>query len=131
MMISGLIPPKLVDASRTTTVRISAGQYGLRNETDKIGFAGDFPHVMLYDGARRYLGRNKGKGQNPHLDAGGFKEVSIWHEKGMDGVGSEYMALAASGDDAICINFITMTWPSGVQFGFLGDVGHFCGTGWH
>jgi hypothetical protein len=41
------------------------------------------------------------------------------------------VAVAASGNDAVCINFISMTWPGGEQFGFLGDIGTMCGADWY
>lgn len=64
--------------------------HGLAKEIDASNTAGNFPDVILYDGAGRKVGRNGGKNERPHIDAGGFKEVQISHDKGMDGVQSEY-----------------------------------------
>jgi hypothetical protein len=82
----------------------------------------------------------------------------VGHHKDMDGLGTEYrkmtllhlrcatyppltvshedtdcfqlVAVAAYDNDAVCINYISMTWPNGAAFGFLGDVGQKCGANW-
>jgi hypothetical protein len=127
-MVANAIPPKPDDPSHHTTVRIAAGIYGLPDEVDKASTAGNFPDVRLFDKRGEFIGRNK---DFPHVDAGGFKEVYIEHEQKMDGRQSEYLAISAAGDDAICINYVTITWPDGTSWGFLGDVGTMCGARWY
>lgn len=41
------------------------------------------------------------------------------------------MGIAASGNDAICINYVTVIQATGGTFGFLGDVGKACGASWY
>jgi hypothetical protein len=129
MMIPSLLPQKPEDPSHHTTVRIGVGIYGASDEAIKSNMGGKFPDVRLYDKRGDYIGRNKGN--FPHLDTGGFKEVTIPHEKGTDGRQAEYIALSSSSDDALCINYVTTTWPDGSSMGFLGDVGSMCGANWY
>lgn len=97
---------------------------------DNESYSGDFPHILLYDGAGRYVGRN-GEGNFPFLDAGGFGDADIKHKKDMTGVSSEYMAIVASNDDGICINYVSMTTPNSAVYGFLGDIGKLCDADWY
>jgi hypothetical protein len=143
-----------ISHSHITVICIGAGMHGLANDITDTSAAGNFPDVQLFDGAGRLVGRNGGKNEHPHVDAGGFKEVTISHEKNMDGVGAEYsqlpkphrsfkqllgrnadfallVALAASGNDAICINWVSVAWPSGEHWGFLGDLGTMCNADWY
>jgi hypothetical protein len=128
LMVPGLLPQKPQDPSHTTVVKVGAGMTGTAAEIKDHNMGGNFPVVTLWDSSGRKVGQQT-KGDN--IDSGGWKQVDVSHENGMDGVPGEYVAISAGGNDAVCINFITVQWPDGRYWGWLGDVGQMCGGIWY
>jgi hypothetical protein len=128
MMLPGLIPQAPEDPSQQTTVRVGAGIWGSVQDVEEASPGGDFPDIRLYDKRGAYIGTNDNE---PDPDAGGFSDVTIGHVRGTWGRQAEYMAVSASDPDAVCISYITTTWPDGTSMGFLGDIGYMCGASWY
>lgn len=42
-----------------------------------------------------------------------------------------YMMLSIMESDASCISYISMSWPSGVNYMFFGDNGYQCDADWY
>ncbi|RWA07791.1 hypothetical protein EKO27_g7314 [Xylaria grammica] len=106
-----------------STVRITVGldiQGGLSNS------GGDLPAVTLFNEGGGYLGRKTHPGK---ISSGDFHDITIEHFHG-GGQQATY-ALFAAHNDAICIAYTSITWPSGDQYGWTGDWAPTCGGNWY
>lgn len=113
------IPDK---SDRTTTVRIGVGTS--TNVADTPG--GNTPGVALFDVMGRPVGTAQGSKKT--IADGSFKDIKIVSD---NGVQSQYISISKGGIDALCIAYITVTWPDGGKYLFSGDVGFTCGAHWY
>jgi len=117
------LTPKQVDL--TTTVRIGAGlSTGSKDDTK-----GNIPGIALFDVMGRSVGTHRGSKET--IDDGGFKDILVEAADGASGRQAEYISISKGGDDALCVAYISMTWPDGGKRAWLGDVGKACGASWY
>ena len=119
-LIQELFPPP---ADQTTTIRIQLGQ----NATQGASLGGNLPGVSLWDEQGEAIGSSTGGGQLPQ---GNFKDVKIVAHPNVGNVPAAYVSISASGDDAVCIAFVTITQANGDSSTFTGDVPAQCGATW-
>jgi hypothetical protein len=90
-------------------------------------WVGDLPGVSLWDEQGEAIGSSTGGGQ---LKQGNFKDVKIVAHPNVGNVPAAYVSISASGDDAVCIAFVTITQANGDSSTFTGDVPAQCGATW-
>jgi hypothetical protein len=135
-----LMVPLIQDLFTTGAPRYTAAVkfgIGLRNDTlyaatfggGDPGLGGDTPYMPLFNTNSQFLGES---GSRVHLDedsspsnANSIKVATNTNSQ------PEYMTLSAGGNDAVCIAYLTITWPDGSQFFWRGDVGFKCGADWY
>ena len=135
-MIPSLLPQKTDKDEHV--VRISAG-LSLDGEGH---LEGNVPAVALYDVNGETIGWTKGrKGNNKDPDEGrktvdiiaegGEYDITVPYNSGKSRVTAEYISVSQVGDNAICINYITIMHKDGLEFRWYGDVGYQCGYKWY
>jgi hypothetical protein len=87
---------------------------------------GDLPDIRLFNEAGDFLGITADPGK---VDSGGFGDITIDHDK--NSANQAAYALFSANDDAICIAYASITWPSGDQYAWVGDWGRQCGGSWY
>ncbi len=105
-----------------SSVRVTVGldtQGGLDNA------GGDLPDVRLFNEAGDFIGIETDPGK---VEDGGFGDITIDH-KG-DSTQQPTYALFSANKDAICIAYVSITWPSNEKYSWVGDWGHECGGSW-
>ena len=117
----GMMPshdPKVADSS---TLRFGLGldSFNMTNAQGVIG------NIKVYDEFQSMCGAGSGDGFIPD---GGVQDVTINQHYG-PGKQPTYVQINGA-DDAVCIAYITQTWPDGQQRGWLGDMGYVCGANW-
>ncbi|KAI9147427.1 hypothetical protein HJFPF1_12447 [Paramyrothecium foliicola] len=103
-----------------STVRIATG---LNFEGGLSGAGGQVPLISLFAENGQSLGTWKGKGKWK-VDDGSFMEVKVRHRKESTKQ-STYMTLSGR-NDAICIAYITNTWPDDSKYAWTGDWAQLC-----
>lgn len=106
-----------------STIRIAVGldyDGGLNNA------GGDLPDVRLFNEAGDFIGMSADPG---YVQAGGFSDITIAHSG--DSTQQATYTLFSANDDAICIAYAAITWPSGDEYSWIGDWGHKCGGSWY
>ncbi|KAL2257699.1 hypothetical protein VTK26DRAFT_9301 [Humicola hyalothermophila] len=93
---------------------------GLRNA------GGDLPDVRLFNEAGEFLGISADPGE---IGDGSTAEIRVKHDKN-NGQQAAY-ALFSANDNAICITSLSITWPNGDQYGWVGNWGRACGAPWY
>ena len=106
-----------------STVRIAVG-LDSPGGLDQAG--GDFPDVQLFNEAGKYLGEIA---DDSTIENGGIKDVLVRHDG--DSTQQATYSLFTARQDAICIAYATITWPSGDQYAWTGDWGRQCGATWY
>ena len=109
--------------SKGSTVRIAVGldyDNGLNNA------GGDLPDIRLFNEAGGFLGMVADPGK---VDSGGFADITVDHDD--DSTQQAAYTLFSANNDAICIAYASITWPSGDQYSWIGDWGHQCGGSWY
>lgn len=125
----GLIPlftsfaPDRTD--QTTTVRIGVGT----SLDSSVETKGDTPGIALFDVAGRRIGENKGNHKN--IGDGSFKDLTITADSDVGGRQAEYISISKGGNDALCIAYLTVTWPDNSKYIWSADVGFSCGANWY
>lgn len=112
----------------STNVRI-----GIGSTTSNQNQGGSVPHIALWDDHGHRIGQYKGN-RNGHLDMGSVTDFNIEHSQTVPqftNAQAEYVMLSMMERDAICISYISVTWPGGVNYMFFGDVGYKCGADWY
>lgn len=112
----------------STNIRIGIGT---TNSAANTG--GSVPHVALWDDNGHRIGQYTGD-ENGHLDVGSETNLRIEHyqtEPKYSNAQATYVMLSMLESDAICVSYISMTWPNGVNYMFFGDVGYQCGVDWY
>lgn len=87
---------------------------------------GDLPDVRLWNEGGDFLGISADPGD---IDDGSTKEFKVNH-KGNNGQQATY-ALFSANDNAICVAYVSITWPDGNEYGWIGDWGRACGSTWY
>lgn len=87
---------------------------------------GDLPDVRLWNEGGEFLGISADPGK---IDDGSTKEITVSH-KGDNGQQATY-ALFSANTDAICVAYVSITWPDGNEYGWIGDWGRQCGATWY
>ncbi|KAI1146705.1 hypothetical protein F4825DRAFT_466329 [Nemania diffusa] len=106
-----------------STVRVTVGldtHGGLNNA------GGDLPDIRLFNEGGGFLGMVADPGK---VKTGSFEDITIKHDDG-SGQQATY-ALFSANNDAICIAYTSITWPSGDHYAWVGDWGHKCGGAWY
>lgn len=112
----------------STNVRIGIGK-----TNSDVNMGGSVPHVALWDDNGHRIGQYKGD-RNGHLDIGSETNFPIEHsqtEPSFTNAQATYLTLSMMEKDAICVSYISLTWPNGVNYMFFGDVGYQCGVDWY
>ena len=109
----------------TTTVRIGVGT----SLKDEATTGGDTPGIAIFDVVGRKIGDARGSDSN--IDDGSFKDIKVISYDGMGGRQAEYLSISKGGNDALCIAYITVTWPDNSKYVWSGDVGYSCGAHWY
>ncbi|CAM1502184.1 Fc.00g041680.m01.CDS01 [Cosmosporella sp. VM-42] len=107
----------------SSVVKITVGldvDNGLQNA------GGSLPDVRLFNEAGGFLGINA---DGDGITSGNTGEINVSHQSG-DGQQAAY-ALFSANDDAICIAYVSITWPNGDQYGWVADWGEQCGATWY
>jgi len=106
-----------------SVVRVTVGldyDGGLSNS------GGDLPDVRLFNEAGDFIGMKVDPGK---VQSGSFGEIKVDHD-GDNGQQATYTLLSAN-NDAICIAHVTITWPDGDKYAWVGDWGDRCGATWY
>jgi hypothetical protein len=118
--LNDLFPPTPTDLA--TNIRIGAGS----NDNDD----GDIPGVHLFDLGGKTIGYTQGGGDI--INKGQEKDIIVTHLELADDAAAqaEYMSVVQGGNNALCISYITVTLPNGLQYSWNGDIGFQCGALW-
>lgn len=111
-----------------TVVRVSAGLAQAGDGASNTG--GHTPNIALFNPNGARLGFMSGE-KHGVIKGGNFKDVSVEHIDGSNNQPAEYVALTSGGSNAICIAYLMITWASGDNFQFFGDIGRTCGGQWY
>ncbi|PVH88139.1 hypothetical protein DL98DRAFT_544637 [Cadophora sp. DSE1049] len=112
-------PPKAVGS----VVNIAVGldyEGGLQNA------GGNLPDVRLFNEGGEFLGMSTDPGD---VADGAAEDITINH-KSDNGQQATY-GLFSANDNAICVAYLTITWPDGNKYGWTGDWGSQCGGTWY
>ncbi|KAH7327218.1 hypothetical protein BKA65DRAFT_566565, partial [Rhexocercosporidium sp. MPI-PUGE-AT-0058] len=99
---------------------------GLDYEGGLQNAGGNLPDVRLFNEAGKFLGISKDSGD---IGDGEAKDITIAHKSG-SGQQATY-GLFSANDNAICVAYLTITWPDGNKYGWTGDWGEQCGGDWY
>ncbi|KAF8241523.1 hypothetical protein K440DRAFT_570280 [Wilcoxina mikolae CBS 423.85] len=130
-----------------TMVRIGVGEQ-FRNVQDNILLDGNTPGIRLFDKHGYSVGESRGGGkkQKHFVPEGDFIDIPITGEivhmypskNGFEeakmkvkGRGAAYISVSAGGPKPICVSYVAVTQPSGVQLVWYGDIGKQCGGSWY
>jgi hypothetical protein len=90
---------------------------------------GDLPDVRLFNEAGEFLGISVNPGT---VEAGNTAEIRVEHTNNANTNGQQAAyALFSANDNSICVASVSITWPNGDQYGWLGDWGQACGGTWY
>jgi hypothetical protein len=109
--------------SVASVIRVTVGldvEGGLQNA------GGDLPDVRLFNEAGEFIGISTEPGD---IGDGSTAEIKVSHNSD-NGQQAAY-ALFTANDNAICVASISITWPNGDQYGWLGDWGQACEGSWY
>ncbi|KAK3897163.1 hypothetical protein C8A05DRAFT_48112 [Staphylotrichum tortipilum] len=87
---------------------------------------GDLPDVRLFNEGGEFIGIKVDPGS---VGDGSTGTIKVEHND-KNGQQAAY-ALFSANDDAVCVASISITWPNGDQYGWLGDWGQVCGGSWY
>lgn len=104
-----------------SVLRIQVGLNGV-NGLDQAG--GDLPTIQLFNEAGESLGRTKHTGK---IEDGAISEDIVVLQSTRQ---QPTYGLFGARHDPICIAYLTIVWPDGQKFGWLGDWGQWCDGPW-
>lgn len=84
-----------------------------------MSLGGNVPWIVMWDDEGKWIGAGGG-GYGPNGSPVTFRAN---HNETVGYPQAKYLAVSATGDDAICIAFISVAWPDGQKRMWLGDVG--------
>ncbi|KAL8705965.1 MAG: hypothetical protein Q9201_000959 [Fulgogasparrea decipioides] len=131
-MMAQFYADKATEGEVYTSVKIGSGLQ-LANETD-FGTGGNTPNIALWDGQGHRIGRYGALNDEKILDGTISDNIKVQHDDTEPAnlrKKPEYMLLSMNHDDAICINFISVTDPNDDKQAWYGDVGFSCGANWY
>lgn len=105
-------------SSTGSSIRIAVG---LDVEDGLNDAGGSTPDVRLWNEAGTFLGINADPG---HVGSGEFKDFTVEH-KG-DSTQQATYAVISGNNDAVCIAYMTITWPDGSKYAWTGDWAQLC-----
>ncbi|KAI9703110.1 MAG: hypothetical protein M1820_005982 [Bogoriella megaspora] len=108
-----------------TTVRVGLGMSADRNDGSSLGGSAPGAAIWADDGSK--VGYTEPSGDK--IDPSGYTDVKI--DQGSHEAYPTYLVVAAGGNDAICISYISMTDSQQNQHAWLGDIGYRCGAPWY
>lgn len=103
-----------------TKMRIVAGLDGTEGLSNA---GGDYPDVRLFGENGEFLGAEYDPG---YVDDGTHYDLTIQQSTGQQPT----YALFTGNTDAICIAYISATWPDSQNYGWVGSWGRKCGQPW-
>jgi len=121
-MLESMLPSK---SDRETTIRIGVGTSIHGSDTT----GGNVPGIRLFDVMGRDIG--EARGSKSVIADGGFKDIVVTADSDKQGRQAQYISVSKGGNDALCISYISATWPDGQQKAWYGDVGYQCGGFWY
>ncbi|KAK8006659.1 hypothetical protein PG991_012956 [Apiospora marii] len=121
-MLNSMLPDK---SDRETTIRIGVGTSIKGSDTT----GGNTPGIRIFDVMGRDLG--EARGSKKVIADGGFKDIVVTASSDKQGRQAQYLSVSKGGNDALCISYISMTWPDGQKKAWYGDVGYQCGGHWY
>lgn len=98
-------------------------QLGLEVEGGATNMGGDLPDIRLFNEAGEFLGIEVDSGK---IGDGIAKDVRVEQKEEQQAT----YALLTANDNAICIAYISITWPDEQKFGWTADWGKECGAPW-
>ncbi|OAL53860.1 hypothetical protein IQ07DRAFT_640884 [Pyrenochaeta sp. DS3sAY3a] len=101
---------------------------GLNGESPQ-SFGGTIPSIKVFNEEKVQIGQANSD-HLTYVENGTFTTVTVYHEHPYLFQQPTYVEVAG-GDDAVCIAYLAQTWADGVQVGWLGDMGRFCGAKWY
>lgn len=108
-----------------STFRIAVG-LDVPGNANHLG--GEVPDIRLFNEFGGFLGMAVDPGP---IGPGGFRDLKVSHFKATDPSQQATYTLFTGNVPAICIAYITIKWPDGTSYGWLGDWGKRCGGTWH
>lgn len=123
--IPGVLPERPTEPQ--TTVKIGTGLY---TKTKTVDMGGVKPAITIFDVQGARIG-DWGPGNNDRkpeevIAAGATRAITVNHYKGLSGIDTEYIAINNVDGDPICINYIAVATPKGLQWMWTGDVAQIC-----
>ncbi|THV53290.1 hypothetical protein BGAL_0054g00010 [Botrytis galanthina] len=134
--IGGLTMLPLLDEAfpnriaKTTVVRIGVGTSTSEKTQDKDSLSGNIPGIRLFDVAGRLISDIEGSSKNKIAD-GSWEDIKLPASDDLGGRQAQYISVISGGTDAICVSYITVTWPDGLKESWMGNWGYFCGGSWY
>ena len=116
-------PDKPAGEGSTVRCAVTLNGNGLSNADGKA------PSIQAWNENRETIGLSD-DGQK--IKSGSFADIFVdHHATGIDATGQQptFIQLAAF-DDAICVAYLSQTWPDGTNRGWLGDMGKACVRDW-
>ena len=115
----GIFPPSPSSINRAgaSTIRIAAGMDG--NGLSQA--EGPIDQIDLYNEYQGWIGHATYYPSDSKIESGSFTDFTV----NCQGQKPIYVQIRGR-DDAVCIAYITQTWPDGTQRGWSGDVGMQC-----
>ena len=101
-------------------VRVGVGMNG----NGLLESDGEEPDIRLWNNYGGYLGTNIGDKELIH--DGSYKDINI-PENGQQPT----YALLTANNNAVCVAYITQTWPAGQNYGWVGNWGRECDKPWY
>ncbi|PSN68557.1 hypothetical protein BS50DRAFT_520523 [Corynespora cassiicola Philippines] len=121
-LFSDIMAPK---TDRQTTVRIGVGL----SKKIEANTGGNTPGIRIFDVMGRDIG--EARGSKDIIADGGFKDIVVESNKDTQGRQAQYISVSKGGDNALCVAYVSMTWPDGQNKAWYGDVGMECGGKWY
>ena len=90
----------------------------------EMEFDGNAPDVRLWNEFAEFLGMSVGDKKS--IEDGGFKDIKIEQENTQQ---PTYAVLSAN-YDAVCIAYLSFTWPDDQHYGWVGNWGATCDYPW-
>ena len=108
-----------------STVRVGVGMSDNRDDAASLG--GDAPGAAIWADDGSKLGYTEPPGNK--IQPSGYSDIVI--DQKDDSAYPTYVVVAAGGNDAICINYVTLTDSQQNNHAWLGDIGYQCGAPWY
>ncbi|RDL36634.1 Uncharacterized protein BP5553_05986 [Venustampulla echinocandica] len=121
-MLKSMLPDR---SDSETTIRIGVGT-SIRGSD---ATSGNTPGIRIFDVMGRDIG--EARGSKKVISDGGFKDIKVSASSKEQGRQAQYISVSKGGNDALCISYISVTWPDGQQKAWYGDVGYQCGGYWY